>query len=139
MEKELSLFASPLEAGIQKSAESMQKELINLKCNTNTIQKFAETGFQEESSRRKFSVLGSFVLRKIAIYSSTYKSVQFFTLMYNNKTKKICFDRWHLKYIKTAISTKNGNTLPVQTMPSLQPICTGGSGKIRRISSLVTL
>jgi hypothetical protein len=91
MQKEPSLFALPLEASIQKSAESMQKELINLKCNTNTNQKFAETSFQEESSRRKFSVLGSFVLRKIAIYSSTYKSVQCFTLMYNNKTKKDLF------------------------------------------------
>jgi hypothetical protein len=44
-----------------------------------------------------------------------------------------------LKYIKTAVSTENGNPLPVQTMPSLQPICIGGSGKIRRISSLVIL
>jgi hypothetical protein len=49
MEKEQSLFALPLEAGIQKSAESMQKELINLKCNTKTNQKFAETSFREES------------------------------------------------------------------------------------------
>jgi hypothetical protein len=71
VERELLLFALPLETGIQKSAESMQKELINLKCNTNTNQKFAETGFQEESSRRKFPVLGSFVLKMIAIYSST--------------------------------------------------------------------
>jgi len=94
VETELLLFTLPSEAGIQKSAESMQMELINLKCNTNTNQKSAETGFQGESSRRKFPVLGSFVLKMIAMYSSTYKSVQFLTLMYNNKTKQICFDRW---------------------------------------------
>jgi len=80
------------------------------------------------------------VLRTIAIYSSIYRSVQFFTLMYNNKTKtrSVLIDG-HLKYIKTAVSTENGNPLPVQTMSSLQPICIGGSGKIRRISGLVIL
>ena len=87
METELLLFVLPLQAGIQKSAESMQKELINLKCNADTNQKFAEMGFQGESSRRKFPVLGSFVSRMTAICSNTYKSVQFFTFMYNNKTK----------------------------------------------------
>lgn len=47
METELLMFALPLEAGIQKSAESMQKELINLKCNTNSNQKLSETAFQD--------------------------------------------------------------------------------------------
>lgn len=131
METELLLFALPLESGIQKSAESMQKELINFKCNTNTSQKFAETGFQAESSGRSFPVLGSFLLRMIAIYSSTYKSAKFLALMYNNKTKnRSVLTDGHLKYIKTAVSTENGNPLPLQKMPSLQPICTGGSGKI---------
>jgi len=51
VETELLLSALPSEAGIQKSVESMQTELINLKCNTNTNQKFAETGFQGESSK----------------------------------------------------------------------------------------
>jgi hypothetical protein len=47
METELLLFALPLEAGIRKSAESMQKELITSKCNTNTNQNFSETGFPD--------------------------------------------------------------------------------------------
>ena len=56
--------------------------------------------------------------------------------MYNNKTKnRSVLTDGHLKYIKTAVSTKNGNLLPGQTMPSLQPVCIGDSGKIRRISS----
>ena len=50
METELLMFALALEAGIQESAESMQKELINLKCNTNSNQKLSETGFRDMCS-----------------------------------------------------------------------------------------
>jgi len=45
---ELLLFAFPLEAGIQKSAESMQKELINLKGNIIQTITLMKRGFQEE-------------------------------------------------------------------------------------------
>jgi hypothetical protein len=47
METKLLLFALPLQAYIQKSAESMQTELINSKCNSNNNQKFPETDSQD--------------------------------------------------------------------------------------------
>ena len=60
--------------------------------------------------------------------------------MYNNKANNgSVLTDGNMKYIKTDVSTENGNSVPVQKMPSLESICLGGSGKIRQITSLVIL
>jgi hypothetical protein len=41
------LFAFPLKVDIQKDPQNLQMELINLQCDTNLNQKFAETKLQD--------------------------------------------------------------------------------------------
>jgi hypothetical protein len=75
METELFVICLTFRGRHSEVCRKCAEGIINFKCNTNANQTFPETGFQEESSRRKLPVLGSFVLKMTAIYSSTHKSV----------------------------------------------------------------
>jgi hypothetical protein len=66
---------------IEKTPENLQVELINLYCDTNLNQKFSETELQDfysYLSKEIFPLLGSFGLRMIAMFGSTYVCGQFF-------------------------------------------------------------
>jgi 17beta-estradiol 17-dehydrogenase/3beta-hydroxysteroid 3-dehydrogenase/mitotic-spindle organizing protein 1 len=132
MEPEFMLFAFPLKADIEKAPESLKMELINLQCDTDLNQKFSETKLQDFYSylpKEKFPPLRSFGLRMIAMFGSTYVCEQFFSLVNNNKTKsRSRLTDGHMKsvmmVVSNIISPRIKNPLPVQTMPSFQPIYT---------------
>jgi hypothetical protein len=77
------VFAFPLKADIKKALENFQMELINLLCDTNLNQKFSETklqGFYSYLPKETLPLLGSFGLRMIAMFGSTYVCEHFFPL-----------------------------------------------------------
>jgi hypothetical protein len=66
----------------------------------------------------------------IAMLDSTYVCEQMFSLVNNNKTKsRSRLTDGRMKSVMTMVSNnkyliQDKNPLPIQTMPSLQPICT---------------
>ena len=89
LEKEFTLFSTPMSVNVQSASVEFQMELLDIQCDTLMKEKYAEVNvpeFYQYVSEERFQKLLSQARRILTMFGSTYVCEQFFSTMKINKT-----------------------------------------------------